>query len=329
MFAALFVSCDDSVIYDDEGDCSVNYRIKFKYDMNMKFANAFHNEVTSVGLYVFDESGTLVSQKFESGEVLANENYAMPVELMPGNYEMLAWCGVGNGESFSVPVATVGLTTKEELTCRMNRVSSNGVGIVDKDLAPLFHGQLKVKFDDTVGTHYETISLTKNTNVVRVVLQHLSGEDIDPDMFSFEIQDYNGFMAHDNSLLNDELIVYKPWSVTAGSADIDAEVYNGKTRATSVSVAVAEMTTGRLVEGNRPVLVVRNIAENEQVLSVPLIDYALLVKGNYNRKMSDQEYLDRQDEYSMTFFLDESGDWASSTIIVNSWRVVLNNNVIN
>jgi hypothetical protein len=44
--------------------------------------------------------------------------------------------------------------------------------------------------------------------------------------------------------------------------------------------------------------------------------------------MEDQEYLDRQDEYNMTFFLDESGNWISSSIIVNSWRVVLNNQVI-
>lgn len=328
MFAALFVSCDDSVIYDDEGDCSVNYRIKFKYDMNMKFANAFHNEVTSVALYVFDEAGTLVSQKFESGEALANENYAMPVELQPGDYEMLAWCGVGNGESFTVPEAVIGVTKKEDLTCRMNRISANGIGVVDKDLAPLYHGQLKVKFSDAIGTHYETISLTKNTNVVRVVLQQLSGEDVDPEQFSFEIQDYNGFMAYDNSLLEDELMVYKPWSLESGNADIDADVYNGKTRASSVGVAVAEMTTGRLMADARPILVVRNLAEDKVVLSVPVVDYALLVKGNYNRAMDDQEYLDRQDEYNMTFFLDESGDWVSSTIIVNSWRVVLNNQVI-
>ena len=85
------------------------------------------------------------------------------------------------------------------------------------------------------------------------------------------------------------------------------------------------MTVGRLVEGQRPVLVVKNVAEDRTVLSVPLIDYALLVKGNYNKDMDNQEYLDRQDEYSMTFFLDESGEWISSSVIINSWRVVLNN----
>ena len=41
--------------------------------------------------------------------------------------------------------------------------------------------------------------------------------------------------------------------------------------------------------------------------------------------MSDHEYLDRQDEYNMTFFLDEQNQWINSVILINSWRVVLSN----
>ncbi len=329
MFAMFLTSCENHVIFDEEGDCSVSYRIKFKYDRNMKFADAFSKEVSSVALYVFGEDGLLVHQATESGALLADENYTMPLELQPGKYDMLAWCGIADGSCYDVPEAVIGVTTKEELTCRINRVGKSGYGVVDKDLAPLFHGELNVELPGEPGVHVRTISLTKNTNAVRIVLQQLSGEDVDPDMFSFEIQDYNGYMAHDNTLLQDELLIYKPWSLQAGSADIDADIYHApETRATSVGVAVAELTVGRLVDGERPILVIRNVEKNKVVLSIPLIDYALLVKGYYNRAMSDQEYLDRQDEYNMTFFLDESGQWASASIIVNSWRVVLNNQVI-
>ena len=330
LLAVMFASCGDGLVYDDEGDCSVHYRIRFKYDRNMKFADAFSNEVSSVALYVFDKSGILVYMGIENGIEFADENYAMPVELSPGKYEMLAWCGLGEGESFEVPQAQVGVTTKEELTCRMNRVAGSGYGKVAKDLAPLFHGSMDVVLSDEPGIHTQTMSLTKNTNVVRVVLQQLSGEDFDLDAFSFEIQDYNGYMAHDNSLLQDELIVYEPWSVQTGNADINADIYNDNvTRASSaVGVAVAEMTVGRLLHDAEPVLVVRNRKKGDVVLSIPLVDYALLVKGNYNRAMDDQEYLDRQDEYNMTFFLDEAGRWKSSSVVVNSWRVVLNNQTI-
>ena len=93
---------------------------------------------------------------------------------------------------------------------------------------------------------------------------------------------------------------------------------------TQVSAVVAEMTVNRLLASKNPRLKVYNNLNNKLVFSIPLIDYALLVKGNYNKAMTDQEYLDRQDDYSFTFFVDDH-DWLNATIYVNSWRVVLQN----
>ncbi|WP_288326323.1 FimB/Mfa2 family fimbrial subunit, partial [uncultured Phocaeicola sp.] len=42
-------SCD-SILDEDDVDCSVEYRVKFKYDYNMKYADAFSREVSSVAL---------------------------------------------------------------------------------------------------------------------------------------------------------------------------------------------------------------------------------------------------------------------------------------
>lgn len=39
VFCCALSSCD-SIIYDDEGDCSVTYRVAFRYDRNMKWADA-------------------------------------------------------------------------------------------------------------------------------------------------------------------------------------------------------------------------------------------------------------------------------------------------
>jgi hypothetical protein len=83
-----------------------------------------------------------------------------------------------------------------------------------------------------------------------------------------------------------------------------------------------------MIDGQSPILTIWNKEENKKVLSIPIADYALFVKGYYNSQMSAQEYLDRQDEYNMTFFLDEDGSWLSSSIIVNSWTVVLNNDIL-
>lgn len=39
--------------------------------------------------------------------------------------------------------------------------------------------------------------------------------------------------------------------------------------------------------------------------------------------MTAQEFLDREDEYSMTFFLDANKKWISTSILIHSWRIVL------
>lgn len=370
-------SCN-SVIYDDEGDCDVIYRLRFRYDMNMKFADAFNHEVKSVHLYAFDSDDKLVWQTVESGDRLAREDYDIILQLAPGEYKLMAWCGLDNGESFHVPEIDLG-DTREQLHCRMNRSTHPEDGTVStEDLHPLFHGTLDVELPENLdgGEYVYTMPLTKDTNVFRIVLQHLSGEDIEADDFTFKIEDNNGWLHHDNSLRDDENIIYHAWSVYSGSAGVDVPLsvvrcplseesengttqnaqrktengttQNGKrttdngasgatqncasgaTRAiTDVKVAVAELTVNRLVQRDwsvnaKPVLVIRKAEDGELVARIPIIDYALLVKGNYNRAMSDQEYLDRQDEYNMTFFLDENNRWLATTIIINSWRVVLN-----
>jgi hypothetical protein len=122
--------------------------------------------------------------------------------------------------------------------------------------------------------------------------------------------------------VEDEMLTYKPWHTSTGMAGIEYS------ETIEVAAGIFELTTGRLMANHRPILSLYNKETGEKVFSIPVVDYALLVKGYYNQNMTDQEYLDRQDEYNMTFFLDEDGDWLSASIIVNSWRVVLNNDIL-
>lgn len=318
------VSCD-SILGEEDVDCSVGYRVKFKYDYNLKYADAFSHEVKSVTLYAFDENGKFAYQSTEQGDILGEDGYSMPVEVEAGDYDLVTWAGLEGEESFSVPVLIPGVSTIEDLNCSMNRLhgvnrAADGSAYVNEDLKPLFHGQVKRQsFGRAATTQVVTVPLVKNTNNVRVVLQHLSGEAVDVKKFTFTIEDENGLMKYDNSLIEDEKLTYYAWRTDQGTAEMNPD---GSRAVTSVGVAIAELTVGRLMMSNKPILGIYN-DEGEKVLSIPLIDYALLVKGNYNRKMDDQEYLDRQDEYNMTFFLDENNRWLSSTIIINGWKIVL------
>ena len=321
LFGASLGSCN--VLTEEEQDCAVY--VRFKYDMNMKFADAFQNAVNSVTLYAFDKNGVLAFQKTEEGDLLKQDGYRMRLDGIShsdkAEYDFITWAGEPDNESFIIPLLTVGKSTKDDLYCQLKRAEG---GIVNDDLEALFHGQANdlnfgraatSKMDDVV------VPLVKNTNNIRIVLHHLSGKPVDVENFNFTITDVNGLMKYDNSLMEDEVLTYQAWRTDDGKAGLGDQVENVE-GVTEINVAIAELTVARLMTTERPILTITN-AEGKKVLSIPLVDYALLVKGYYNRDMSDQEYLDRQDEYALTFFLDEADEWIASTIIINSWKVVL------
>lgn len=324
-----FTSCND-LFSEQEGDCSVTYRLKFRYDRNLKWADAFANEVSSVHAYAFDQSGVLVWQCDEQVDQATADNYSMLLDLPAGDYKILAWCGLRNDakeESFSVPEARIGETTIEELKCTLHRYYDEAGAYSDKRLFRLFHGSLDVSLPENEdGGHYVyTVPLTKDTNHIRVILQHMSGEDLDVDKFKFYIDEENGLMAHHNGLLPDEIINYRPWDQFAGEAGVG----KADTRASIVPVkgAIADLTVGRMMADRKKKMLLTIFNDkDEKIATIPVIDYALLAKGYYEEEyghlMTDQEFLDREDEYVMTLFIDESHRWISAQILIHSWVVV-------
>ncbi|MCD8307656.1 MAG: FimB/Mfa2 family fimbrial subunit [Clostridia bacterium] len=310
-------SCDKSAIYEYEGDCSTTYLVQFRYDYNMKYADAFAHEVESVTLYLVDQSGTIVWQKTEAGFALAEEGYAMTVDVDPGQYSLLAWCGAKDNGSFIVPETNAATG----LTCTLNcKYDSVGFPYVDGEVDRLYYGYLAdQEFTNEEGTHVYTVELVKDTNTIRTVLQHTSGEYVDKDKFTFSIEADNWAMAWDNSLIADEALTYYAFYTDQGEAEIDTKAAARGT----FSAAIAEFTIGRMVPGRSVRLTVINNETGETVFSIPLIDIAVMVKGYYNQDMSDAEYLDRQDEYDLVFFLDEGDRWVSTYIYINSWKIVL------
>lgn len=334
--ALAFTACN-GLIYDDEGDCDPYYKVKFVYDTNLKFTDAFPAEVFDVTLYVVDpETGRVVWQKQESGDALRRDGYLMDVDIAPGSYTLLAWCGEGHRSSFSVVDSEV----HTDLRCRLTDRDVLPTGHESStELKRLYHGKTdNVEFEDEQGVHIKTVRLIKDTNSVHIVLQHLSGENIDHRDFTFTIEGDNGHMDYDNSLIHNaaERLTYRPHDVYSGSAGIyvpgnddDEIIAPGRASIVDVSAAVAHFTVSRLMEENRKDdLFVKIYNKNgEEIVRVPFIDYALLVKGKFKRPdgtpLTDQEYLDYQDDYSMVFFLDENGRWQNTHLYINSWRVIL------
>jgi len=341
MASSMLTSCD-SVIYDDEGDCTVTYRLKFRYDRNMKWADAFANEVQTVRLYAFSRAtGLLAWQQTAVCADIAAEG--MTLDLPAGDYTLLAWCtGDESGDAagaFAIPDATVGATRIDDMTCRLSRGEG---GESSRPLPALFHGRMDLTLPESEfegGEFTWTMPLTKDTNHVRIILQHLSGEPVNPDDFSFTIEEPNGLLGADNNPLADETIVYGPYHTGSGYAEQTspddyptlgrsaAPAARGTTILPALNMAIADLAVSRLMADSKALLTIRTKAGDDTgVTRLSLTEYALLLMDGYRRPFTGpQDYLDRQDEYALVFFLDENNQWIATSIIINSWKVVINN----
>ena len=282
-------ACD--YIHDDSLPLC-EYRLRFVYDYNMKYADAFPNEVTKAALFICDDKGTYLSRKDIEGDELKANNIRM--DLDPGTYQLLTWAGLDEG-SYEWPELTPGTSTIEDIRVRTRRGAD---ATQPNELEPLWHA-----LDTLVITgdqHEEkVISLAKNTNKLRVVLQDTEGYSMDVKDFTFQIVADNGYMDYDNQLLDDPAITYTPYY--AKSIDIaGGDTINGKPA--NQYVAVAELNTMRLMDKQNYRLIVRHKDWEEDVLNVNLCNYLLLTQME-GHDISAQEYLDRQDEYSIVFFL--------------------------
>ena len=332
-------SCES--IYEGEGDCPQGYKIAFTHWKNIKGVDAFSADVRSLSLFIFDQKGNLVVSKSDAGAALSEAGYSMNIshtEIKPGVYDLVVWGGLEGNASFELAGGKMPVS-KEELVCRLNRMhDDSGAAYSDTQLGALFHGMAtEVEFEDidnvravsTVEPTVSTIDLTKNTNTIRIVLHNKDGRELFEDDFRFSITDDNGLMNYDNSLLKDEMITYHEWtkktdmltSPAQSRAGEEAEEGNGK----QVYCVVAEIDVARLVLGQKPVLTVEFGDKEKPIIRLSLMELLLESKGAVRIPMSNQDYLDREDDYTMFFQLDDNNDWdMKAGLWINSWHVIFN-----
>lgn len=323
MAAVSLTSC--SMMDEREPDCVTEYKVKFCFKMNMHGADAFSSQVDEVNLYVFNQSGILVWTGREEGEALAREGYMMDLPLSPGKYSFVAWCGQKHPEADAFEFAYGNdIASMDQFVKRLPRQYDGTVAYSETDLDDLYHGKIEnVELPDAYGTHVVTIQLTKDTNSIRIMLVHLNGEMISKDDFDVKITDENGLLGYDNAILKDEPVEYRSWVYHQGISEVVPPAADDEARAvTVVHSFTAEMTTSRLQTCNRPMLTVTRKADGEKIINIPILDYFLMIRREHHRDMDDDEFLDRQDDYSMTFFLNEDQTWYKAVIDILSWRVV-------
>jgi len=248
--------------------------------------------------------------------VLKEEGYRMTIDLDPGNYHLVAYGGVACDES---SFEFTNLTTRaSEYTDRLVRMKEGEEGT---KLHDFFYGTVGVtvndnRYDDAV------LPLMKNTNNIRVILQQLNGEPVQVEDFQFLITDDNTLFSYDNSLIPVGGVSYSPW--IKGQTSTGTSTAGVSTENNEVVVAFAEFSTSRLVTYNSPRLIIRRKDAETDVINIPLNNYLMLLKSSQYSEMGRQEFLDRESDWSLIFFLDAYMSWINTHIVINDWVVRIN-----
>ncbi|CCY91182.1 secreted protein containing DUF1812 [Bacteroides sp. CAG:1076] len=309
----LFSSC----IYENEVDCPCE--VRFVYDYNMEFADAFPSQVNDVMLFIFDDDGRFISSLQDSGPHL-DAGYRMPLQLVPGHYQLVAWAGL--------------LTDTDcyNLNCDLQRGTSTVDDLMlclqteedeyDQCLTDVWHGQLadfEVKAD---APSYATISLVKDVKRFRVLLQDTEGNALSKDDYSFGITTANRMLDHQNEPCECEPLVYRPHTLVEATISNDA----APTRATDLHALVAELNTLRLTDDVPVRFTVRNEREQQDLFDIDLQKYLNLMKLEVHADMSLQEYLDRESSYQVILIMghNNAGQEVMMSIQINAWTLVFN-----
>ena len=277
--------------------------VRFRYDYNMEFSDAFASQVNRVDVFVFDKDGTFVMKKSDQVETLGGGSYSMPLPLPAGEYRIAAWAGMS--DDFEMPEPVAGKTTLEDLTVRMKREESL---VHNKALNPLWYGGVQAVSFTGRQEQTETVSLIKDTNKFRFILQKSGpGEELDINDCLFEIRADNGYYDWNNDLLDDDMISYRPY-------------YLEKVEDVGI---VVEMNTMRLLEHKKVYLTLTRKSDGKELMKIDLIPYLLLTKME-GHNIPAQEYLDRQSEYAIVFFYNpELLNFLSTKIVINGWTIWL------
>lgn len=339
MGAMAFALCGcHNPVFDDEGDCEVTYGLRFVYDMNLDWADAFPTLVNGLELYAFDSYGVFVKEYSLTEAEISQPGYTMTLDLQPGDYTLVAWASLETGinldEAFSIPAMEPGVSKIEDLSCTLKTKSDSQYNLFsDLRLPFLYHGNLEIELPDSRdGRHYDyTMYLTKDTNHIRAMVYKVNG-DITTDDVDVRVEAENLQMAWDNSLTSTDMVTYLPWDIQ--NSVITSENSNGEEGALYTGIS-ADLMLSRLTDTlpHEVYLYITNKESGENIFKVPVTQYALMAKSYYetayNKTMTDGEFLDRQSEYFMTFFVDENINLLYTVIQILSWRLVIHNYDVN
>ena len=319
MAGSLLASCND-LMHDDLPPCDMGVDLQFKYDYNVQRADMFKDHVGGLSVFVYDEQGNFIARhdayNDATSQPLKDPNYAMRINLEPGKYRFATFAFQKKyedalaqpGAKFQIALPQQGdnITT---LHARLDREQGK-VNNQSQPLDTLWQGLSNelVEVKDLQVTRH-TIGLVRDTKQLTISL-HQTDEpaNINADDFSYQITNANGDINYDNSLLPDEELTYTPYYTwTTELKDTEGNV---KERTAHAALMFSRLIWHPVEESDKnAILTITNKTTGEEVARIDLAEYLAQCRGAFEAQhYSEQEFLDREYDYKLDFFL-QGNQW--------------------
>lgn len=355
-FSAIALTTMSSCIKEDMDDCPPaisKVALQFDYTYNVKQADAFAAEVKNINVYAFDENGKFFDSYIESREKFETGHTMEITGLKDGKYTFVCLArdrqvmsrAEDDEMEFSFASLTPGVSTIDDLTVRMGK--DNGEEIKnDKEFAALYTAKTQVDFqrlnqkgnEGTVVT--STLSLMKCTKTYRIVLLPYENDQADfkPENFDVRIEGSAAWLDHKGEKVKNEKITYLPYNMER-RANYDG-AHTEVNEEPVDQALIYDLSSSRMFERQNDRRVVRdgdkNNYDDKRIIITDLRDkdnpielfnhslpwFLALCGEKVNQNWDDQEYLDREDNYVLMFYVSDKRDYNMITKVnVNGWNV--------
>ena len=304
---ALFSSCD--WVNDDLSDCPTGTWLKISYTYNILNVDAASTQVGDITILAFDKNDKYVD-RLDVDSITLHQGYCMVRLPFPEEtYHLLIWGGI-SGYQYQLPNLKAGQTERKSLNISLACDNKNQF---NRKLNALFHSSLE---NITISEEYQVITagLVKNTNYFSCILQDENNLPLRQEDFAFTLESTNGVIDYTNTPVGTTPTCYLP--------------YRQELSLTSEQIPIihARLNTLRIMKGDDTTLSIKHTPSGKTILHLPLTQYLSKNYPNNIGDISDQEYLDREDSYTLMFFIQSSdtGIPRIPTMKVNDWIIRLN-----
>ena len=308
----LMTSC--TWVKDETDDCPYGFWLNLHYTYNILDVEAAPEYINEVSVFIYDAEGNYVSRLDVPRSVLAANNHRVRIEgLQEGDYQFVVWSGVA-GSQYALS------GDRSTMADFLLSLSGSGTTVTTR-LSDLYYGNLPlVHYDDAYAVH--DVWMMKDTNQLACLVVPLSGDEVvSPTDYDMVLISDNGVMDVFNTPVSEKAVTYMPFernAVTVSDADY------GELHGIGFN-----LTTLRLMEDLDCRLILQKHDTGETVFNISLTEYIGMIGSYYTnlgRALTLQEYLDRQDFYTIVFFLSEDFNQLLR-LDVNNWRLRAKNHL--